>query len=627
MKRANGAFEPIGWDEAYREIGKRLGSIRKAAGPRSIALYAGDAVTRSSRDMTRTFAMALALGTPNLFTMAAQEMGPFLAATEMMLGHAVALSADVGRSNYTILMGGNQVASQWGPMAGGTTHLAALRHAKSRWKAKLVVVDPRRTELAREATEHVAIRPGTDTFFLLGLLHLVASGRYWDSQFVTDYCKGLPQLQEWVQPWTPERVADICGIDLGQLSGIALKFAKAPMACIVRGRGQLMGPHATVGCWALLALHGLTANLLRPGGLFDSPGLVDFHPFFSAVPSHKAPKSRVSGISNILLQLPGSLLDEELARPGEGQVHALITVRGDPLTGLPNSQSLNQSIGRLDLHVVVDDQWTATAQKAHFVLPARRFWEVDEVLAHHTGWLPRRFSQWTDALVEGADLPTVEEVLRKLFKRTRIPFFGGVWGAHLSGLGRMAMGADLPSWEKRLFDNLGDVALSVVKTKKHGLDAGEIDRAKWRITSEDGRIDLAPPALEAAISYLEPPEPGHQDSLWLGSRSATVGKAMPTREEPLDHTLVEIGPETANKLGLTHGGEALLEGEGGVLEVIVAVDPELRAEVAILPWGWGPAVDLGGIPTSPGRLLAKGPRDPITGATPWSGNRVSLRKR
>jgi anaerobic selenocysteine-containing dehydrogenase len=625
MRREGDRFVPVDWDTAIREIGEKLGAIRRSAGARAVGVYAGGSVGASPRDVARTAAFALAIGTPNLFTAFASIASPQMLATEKVIGHPTALQADVGRAHYTVLLGGNQGTGQWGPLQQGSVQTEMLEHAKKARKAKLVVADPRRGPLAEKADVHLPIRPGTDVHLLLGMVGAAIEGGWYDHQYVRDYTTGIDGLREAVKRWNPETAAAACGVDRGALSGVALKFARAAMGAVHRGRGMLLSGHGTAASFAWLALHGITANLLRAGGLYDAPGLVDLEPIVRAVPSGKAPRARVAGVPSVLMQLPGSLLTEEILVPGEGQVRALVCVEGDPARSLPGTKDVDRALGSLDLLVCLSPFETETTKKAHWVLPTPHFWEREDAHLLDSSTLPFRFTQRAHPLVpapQGAR--TVEHVLRDLLGAAKPSAFGGAWGAHLVMLGRLMGRADLARWEDRAWDLLSDVSRDELANAPHGVMRGDIDRTRWSVSHPDGRLRFDDPDMLEALANVPAPDP--DDRLFLGSRTRTVGQPMPTPADPADRLVAEISAEAAARLGLADGQEAVLSGEGGEAPVRVSVDSALRADAVVVPNAWGPAAEGGGARATALSVLVSGRRDPLTGAPAIAGSRVTLRK-
>ena len=626
MKRQGDRFVEVDWETALSEISASLGQIRASAGARAVGVYAGGQVGMNTNDAVRTGAFAVGMGTPNLFSSLASYGAPFLYAVEQVLGHVAPLQSDVGRAHYILLLGANQRGSQWGPFMGGTMHHEALRHAKETKGSRIVLVDPCKTAMSDVADEVVQIRPGTDVYFLLALVNAILGSVWYDRQYVRDYCQGLDELKDLVAPWTPERVSHICGVDTGVISGVALKFSRSAMSVCHRGLGMLNHQHATVASWALLVLHALTANLLRPGGLYDSAGILDLVPVLKVVPTDKAPRTRVGDFPSLLMQVPGTALADESLTPGDGQLKALVTLSADPAQTLPDAERVQQALGSLDLLVCVGTHQNATTQYADWLLPTAHYWEREDMHVHDTATLPYYFSQHTDAVVAApAEARSIDHILGELYRRIQPSASGSEWGTLVRLGGRFIAGADdMGSWVQRLWDLLGEADLDEVRAAEHGLNLGDVDRGQWRVTTADERIALVPAALAGAVRELGEPEKSAERPFYLASRSATEDVAGPSPAAPARTVSAVVHPSAAASLGLTAGQAAVAESAHGQVQAVLSLDEGLREDVVVVPGGWGLRIEQSGAMVSVGSL-GSGAVDRFTGAPSLAGTPVAIR--
>ena len=588
LKRVGDRLEPVSWESALAEIGERLGALRRAEGPRSIGLYAGGALAYDHPGVLRTAAFAFGMGTPNLFTELAMYGASKLYATELVCQTPMALQADVGRSHYTILIGSDQTTAHWGPMQAGTIHHQALDYFRKRRKGtKLVVVDPRESALSREADSHVRIRPGTEVFYMLGLAHATIENRWIDEQYVQDYTKGFEQARRWLEPWTPARCAEICGIDVGDLAGVGLKYGRSAMSCVVPSPTLLQSRHGAVAAWAWLVHAALSANLLRPGGLYETGGLIDLHTVWGSFPVAGAPTTSVRGFHSLLAQAPGTALAEEITASSQ-PVKALITLSGCPLSELPGRKKVDQALDALELLVVVDHRDSPTARKADYVLPNTHFWQRADLHLLDHAILPSRVIQATGALVDAGDARDTADILRDLFSAAAPPMRGGAWGRHLKFLGRAAASGDLDGWIDEALDWAGVPDRATLQA--HLLDDGETDRAEWRPGAEDELLDLAPQAIGPAISAVTEPDDSWPLRLTTASTWAG-GYGWRYRADDAAEPGIRVHPDS----GLEDGEEVTLETATGSVRGTVRLDASVHPIGVLVPWGWAvPAGELVG---------------------------------
>lgn len=603
MKRVGDRHEPASWDEALAAIGGELARIRKEAGPQAIGVYAGAPLGHNGYGAARTAAFALGMGTTNLFSEMSLNGSSLLYASELMLGYPVALQSDLGRAHYSLVLGGDQEDVRWGPLQAGTIHTQALQYFKrTRRFARLITAGHKSTALTEQADQAISLRPGTETFLLLGMAHTIAANGWYEHQYLRDYTVGFQAVQEWLAPWTPQRVAEICGVDAGTVSGVALKFSRAAMATVARSETLLRTRNSTVSAWAWHLVHGLTANLLRPGGAFEGLGLLDHQPVSLAFPATNGPRTRVGDYPSVLLQAPANALTEEALTVGEGQLRAVISVAGDPIGRLPNRDRVAQALDGLELVVAIDAYESATTARADWILPSTTLWEREDLSALVLSMLPARTLQAT-----GPTLPPLGEareeqaILSELFQAADPPVRGGSWGLHLRLAGRKAATADLGNWVDKLLDLAGQPSLEDLRNLPRGADEGELNRAQWRVERPDNRVDLAPPTLGDTVAALAPPQ-SHKDlPRWLVTRTrgpAHLGTRFQTSPEAA--SAVRVHPSC----GVPNGQAIVVRTLHGEARGIALHDEGLREDTVEVPWSSA---------FEAGRLVSDSDLDPFTG--------------
>ena len=584
LKRVGGGFQPASWEEAIEAIGSTLGSLRRQHGERAVGLYAGGPVAYDHAAVLRLGAFAWAMGTPNVFSELAMYGASKLYASELVTGTPMALQADVGRSHYTILIGAGQEEAHWGPMQAGTIHHQALSYFRARRKGtKLVVVDSRKTKLAEGADSFIQVRPGTEVFYMLGLAHATLQNRWIDEQYVADYTRGMDQARQWLEPWTPIRCAEICGIDVGDLAGVGLKYGRSAMGCVVASPTLVQSQHGTVAAWAWLVHAALTANLLRPGGVYETGGLVDLSTIFGSFPTDGAPTSSVRGFKSLVCQLPGTALAEEILDSGEG-VRALVCVDGCPLSELPGRARTRDAFDRLELLVAIDSMPSETTDRADWILPSTGFWERADLHLLDNSTLPSDFIQATPALLEApGEARDTAEILRELLAAASPPLRGGAWGRHLKLLGRVLGGADLDGWIDQTLDWSSLPDRATLEAMPSGLDAGETDRAAWRPGTEDEKLDLAPAPIGDAIRQVEPPPLDGDLPLRLTTAVTWPGgKGWRHRAADAQEPGIRVHPDA----GFAEGASVTLHTAAGSATGRVVHDADVHPIGVLVPWGW-----------------------------------------
>lgn len=606
MQRRDGKLVPSDWQTAIREIGSRLREIRGQTGASSVAMYLGDEVDRSSRDLLRALAFGVGMGTPGIFSELCLGEGPRIRATELAIGHPSHLLSDLSRAHFVLLLGADQREAGWGPGQAGAAFEAAINHSRKTKSTRVVTADPRKTALAESMDQHLSIRPGSEPFLMLGVLSAIINGGWSDKQFVRDYTRNGKLLEAVAAEWPVDRCAAICGVEKSALSGVALKFSRAAMGVIHPTASSFRNANAAAGAWAWVTAHAVTANLLRPGGLYDHQALIDLQPLLESIPTDGAPRTRVAGAPLMLLQAPATLLADEILTPGDGQVRALLNVAGAPLDRLPARKRTKQALGALDLLVHMGRVMDDTAAMADWVLPLAHPWERADVTLHNTARLPVTGALYTPAVSAAPpEARTAGEILRALFSVARPGLRGSVWGRHLGFLAQLTARVDAESWEQRLLDWAGDVEWDAFQQPPHRAVSGASDRATWRLSTPDSRIDLFPEAIRAAVGRLEPLEVDPKMPLFLRT-SRKLDRAPDAHHRESAEPLAWVHPDS----GVADGQEVTVETRHGAVRVVARHDARLRRDTVDLPASRVPAaLDL----LSPDRI------DPITGAPEQDG--------
>src|SRR3954451_24912510 len=269
VKRIGDTFVPIGWDEALRLAADGLRDVETRHGNDAVATYLGNPGAHSSAVLAATLLRKL-LRTRNNYSATSTDQLPQHRTSHEMLGHyALFPIPDIDRTDHMLVFGANPAVSNGSLMtAPGARH--RLRAIVERG-GRVVVVDPRRTETVKHASEHVAVRPGGDPYLLLGMLHTIFADGL---ERPADYVDGGGELRTLAAEWSPERAAPHAGVDPETIARLAREFAAAPTAVAYGRVGVCQQETGTVTHWLINALNVVTGNFDRPGGaMFPKPAL------------------------------------------------------------------------------------------------------------------------------------------------------------------------------------------------------------------------------------------------------------------------------------------------------------------------------------------------------------------
>jgi anaerobic selenocysteine-containing dehydrogenase len=363
-------FERVGWDAALDEIAARLKAIA-ARDPEAIVpySYAGTMGLVQGEGMAARFWNALGAARLDR-TICASAGGDALLAT---YGAKIGMHLEhFAESRLIVIWGSNSITSN--------LHFWSFAQQAKREGARLVCIDPRRTETAEKCHEHLALRPGTDGALALGVMHELFAHGWIDADYVarafepdTDPATGAPTgrgvaaLRERAAPWTPERTAAVCGLAAGQVRQLARDLGTTQPAAIrlnygmqrVRGGGNAVRLVALLPCLTGAWKHRAGGLLLSASGWFPK------NPALERADLLRGRAPRTVNMSTI-----GDALAER-GPDGAPRIQALVVYNSNPVAVAPESPKVVAGFARADLFTVVLEHFmTDTADAADFVLPA-----------------------------------------------------------------------------------------------------------------------------------------------------------------------------------------------------------------------------------------------------------------
>jgi anaerobic selenocysteine-containing dehydrogenase len=312
MRKCDGKWEAISWDVALDEAARGIHEVQKRHGTNSAAVYLGNPNVHNTGSLLMASLFVRALKTKHRYSATSVDQLPHHLVAYWMFGHQLLLPVpDVDRTQYLLMLGANPIASN-GSLMTAPDIRGRLDALKARG-GKLVVVDPRRTETAERASEHVFITPGTDALFLLALLHEVLKS----PAKVAPYIDGLEVVTSLAKQFPPERVTVATGVPVETIQRIAKEFTAASSAVAYGRMGTSVQSYGSLCTWLITVLNIVTGNFDRAGGsMFPSP-VFDPRTLPRALSggrgSHGRWKSRVRGLPETGGELPVATLAEDIA--------------------------------------------------------------------------------------------------------------------------------------------------------------------------------------------------------------------------------------------------------------------------------------------------------------------------
>ena len=419
-----GGYVSIPSEAAMDEIAERVAAIVAEHGPRSVALYPGTYSGPHPASIPAGVGFMLGLGSRMVFTSASIDQ-PGKHVANAIHGRWLGGSHVFDESDVWMLIGNNPLIS----MSGGippSNPSKRLRDAKKRG-LKLIVIDPRKAEVARFADVYLQPRPGEDSAILAAMLHVILREERYDVAFCEAHVSGFTEMAEQVAEFTPEWASERAGVTTEEIELAARTFAGNPATgdvrsgCGVAGTGPNMSPHGNLTEYLLLVLNTVCGRWRREGDLVANPGA--FLPL--AIPKAQAMPPRAGwgrgeslrsrDLGNSAAGLPTGALSDEILHKGEGSIRALICVGSNPIAAWPDQLKTVRAMESLDLLVTLDMKMSATSKFADYVIAPKLSLEVPGIsvsseaieqtyVAH--GY-PEPYAQYTPAIVDpppGADV-------------------------------------------------------------------------------------------------------------------------------------------------------------------------------------------------------------------------------
>lgn len=624
-RTGSGDFEPIGWDEAFDEVDRRLAAVSKRHGRDSVALYVGNPLIHSLALPMYVPALRDELQTRNVFSTMTLDTMPKSVACGLMFGDPLAIPVpDIDRTDHLLLLGANPLESNgslW-TVPDLPRRLKALRARGGR----LVVVDPRRTRTAAAADQHVFVRPGTDAYLLFGLVHtLWAEGLVGESALPV---RGMAELRQLAQAFPPDVVAEVCGVPPDIIRSLARELAAAPTGAVYARLGTCTTEFGTLTSWLVEVLNVLTGNLDRPGGAMFGQPLHALRPPGEPFRLGRW-RSRVRNLPETMGELPTATLADEIITPGPGQVRALITIAGNVVLAAPNGDRVDDALRGLDFMVSVDPYLNETTRHADVILPPPRLLQAphyDVVLGMRA---IRRFARYSrPALPLPPDRPSEAEILARLVQiasgagcradpravdeslidktlraaarapdsplraRSRAELHGLLIGEN--GLERrLDLMLRLGPFGDLFGSRRAGLTLQTLLDEPDGVDLGPLQpRVPAVLRTSSGCIELCPEPIVSDVARLRSRLPvlrngfvlvGHRQLRSLNSWSHNV----PALTGGSNRCTLQMNGDDARRLGLGTGDLARVRGRHGVVEVPVELSADVMTGVVSLPYGWG----------------------------------------
>ena len=563
-EKGEGKWERISWNEALQSIADKLKEIKEKYGPLSIAAGVGDRV----RALDATLGFLYAIGSPNLFHADSHFCYfPGLLAERCTYGSYITSEngPDFRYSKCIVIWGANPPASH--PMRAREIMIA------KRKGAKLIVVDPRFTEIASKADLYLQIRPGTDAALALGMLNVIIDEGLYDKEFVDKWCIGFDKLKKRVEEYPPKRVSEITWLSEDEIIQAARMWATNRPSTHYTRIGVQMSVNVVQAIRAISIMIAICGNLDIKGGHILSNKPKGFKSLLEIITKElRLPpelEDKRIGAKEFPLMCSSHSLATNLCHP-PSVIHAILTgepypvkalwALNDILLALEDSEETKKALLSLEFFVGSDFFMTPTLELCDVILPPCSYLERDEVEdLFYLNFVGAR-QKVIEPMYETRDDRWMDfEIIKR-------------------------MGLELPT-EWKTIEELNDyrvkgmgITFEELKKKRYVMEP--IRYKKYEETgfnTPSGKVELYSSILEKfgydpLPSYTENPETpvsapelakeyplilitGHRHIAYFHS----ANRQIPWLRELCPYPYLEIHPETAEKLGIKDGDWVWIE--------------------------------------------------------------------
>jgi len=644
VRDANGEFQETPMDEALAHVASELRRIIDEYGPNSVAVFMGSGGFQNSAAMAASMSFAQAVGSRNFYTSVTLDQ-PAKVFTTMRYGKWMAGPNTFSESDVAMFIGNNPIVSHYAPV-GGVPPFSPSRRIRDRKEEglKLIVADPRESDVARLADIYLPVKPGEDPALLAGMLNVIIEEGLYDRNFVSAHVDGFDELAESVKPMTPDIAAERAGVEADQLIAAARMFAGGSKGCAVTGTGPEMAGNGTLTEYLVTCLNTICARFRQEGekaaipGVFtvqQGPARAQVAPPMPMFGAEGMAKSRFRGLGQLGFEMPCNVLADEILTPGDGQVRAFISVGGNPVVGFPDQAKMVEALDDLELYVQIDPWMSASAKRADVVLAPSQCLEREDITNLSEWWHEEPYARYVEAIATPpGDVIDEYEMFWTL--------------AHHLGITMQLAGGPLPMDRKPSKQEFLDLMVegSLVKPSQVRKDAQAAGGAAVIYSDkhpevqpvdeeEFHRFDLAVGDMPQAITrYAE----NHSmregfDFKLISRRSKTrfnsIGHPLKKLQEKTTTNPAYIHPDDIAALGLEEGGIVAITSPHATIHGVVKASDRVRRGLVSMAHAYGDAdaskEDVRERGSSTNRLTSEVVDfDPITGQSLQSAIPVKL---
>ncbi|MBI9034346.1 MAG: molybdopterin-dependent oxidoreductase [Bacteroidales bacterium] len=373
LRNSRGEFESISWDKAIRIISSKIQSYHSEFGPLSILYYSASGMSGLLNTFSTRFWKMIG-GATTTYGNLCWPAG--LEATRLTLGaNKHNAPWDIKNARLIIMWGKNPAE----------TNVQQMIHIEEALKsgAKMIVIDPRRTETSEKADILIQPKPGTDAFLALAIANQLIQRGLVDVDFINNNVQGFPEFKDHVRQFTPDKAEEITNVPIQAIDELTNLIGSTNPMTLVMGFGMQRFTNGGQTTRAILALSVITGNIGKPGACWHYANLQSYIFDTLKEPLNYYPTHTDSCFRRTI---PTSHLGEGILKMHNPKIKMAWIERGNPLTQNPDSNIVKKAFDEIEFKVVIDQFMTDTAMVADLVLPAKNMFEQTDIIGSY--WNP-----------------------------------------------------------------------------------------------------------------------------------------------------------------------------------------------------------------------------------------------
>jgi len=638
-------WKEISWGRAFDIVANKIKDTQKEYGRHAVGAYLGNPNTHHHGNILFGPPLLQALRTHNKFSATSNDQLPHMQVNLAMFGHQLLFPIpDIDHMDLFILIGSNPAASN-GSLMSAPDYQTRLKNISKRG-GEVIVIDPRKTETTRVADQHLFIKPGTDAFLMLGILHTLFNEDLIEQGRLHSLLDDIAQIQLLCSDYSAANVSSITGIKTLKIKELARKLASTPRACLFTRMGTSTQEFGGIATWLAYVINIITNHLDERGCLMFTKPAADIVELgaLSGQKGHANHYQSKTGLPEFGGELPASTMADQILLEDDKQIKAMIVLAGNPILSSPNGRRLDKAFKSLDFMVSIDFYLNETSRHADIILPptgpleqshydlafnilgVRNVAKYSPALfdagkhARHD-WqilleLKRRLSghDFTSKLKEEASYQVLKRLgpdgILDIILRT------GPYGTQIPGTSQLGVlltdilqGIVEPRHPLRKFLDLSPygspnrglskgLCVSSLQNYPHGIDLGSLQSClPDRLYTPKKRIKLAPSTFLKDMSRLRKraeelnSEKNQDELLLIGRRHVRSNNSWLHNSHRLvkgkSRCTMMIHPEDAARLDLNNGDMAKVTSRVGKVEIETEITKDIMEGVISIPHGWG----------------------------------------